>query len=328
MKTPIMFDKNAIRSSTKKPGTLTRAASRRLIGNALARFLQDRLALLGLAIILTVVIVAVFAPYIAPNNPVKVDMMHRLAPPSAQYPLGTDHLGRCLLSRLIYGARISLVTAALSLMAILVISIPLGTLAGYYGGWVDNLIMRVVDILLAFPALILALVIAGMLGPGLLNVMLALSSVWWVRYARIIRGMVLSVKQNEFVLAARACGAHDRGIIIRHILPNVLSPVIVLVTLDMGKLILAISGLSFLGLGAQPPTPEWGAMLNDGRPYMQVAPQLMIYPGFCIMMVVLAFNLLGDGLRDALDPRTSTTPLTMQKTLDPDFDRNRPRDNN
>lgn len=289
-----------------KPAGRARAGPRGLPGEVLARLWQDKLALLGLVIILAVVAVAVFAPYIAPNDPVKVDLAQRLAPPGAQYPLGTDHLGRCLLSRLIYGTRVSLATAALALTAIMLISIPLGTLAGYCGGRVDNAIMRVVDVLLAFPGLILALVIAGTLGPGLLNVMLALSLVWWVGYARVIRGMVLSVKEKEFVLAARACGTCEMGIITRHILPNVLSPVIILATLDMGKLTLAISGLSFLGLGAQPPTPEWGAMLNDGRPYMQVAPQLMVYPGLCIMTVVLAFNLLGDGLRDALDPRGIT----------------------
>ncbi len=289
-----------------KPAVRARAGPRGLPDEALARLWQDKLALLGLVIILAVVAVAVFAPYLAPNDPVKVDLAQRLAPPGAPYPLGTDHLGRCLLSRLIYGTRVSLATAALALTAIMLISIPLGTLAGYCGGRVDNAIMRIVDVLLAFPGLILALVIAGTLGPGLLNVMLALSAVWWVGYARVIRGMVLSVKEKEFVLAARACGTREMGIITRHILPNVLSPVIVLATLDMGKLILAISGLSFLGLGAQPPTPEWGAMLNDGRPYMQVAPQLMVYPGLCIMTVVLAFNLLGDGLRDALDPRGIT----------------------
>ncbi|AIS52198.1 dipeptide transport system permease protein DppC [Thermoanaerobacter kivui] len=283
-----------------------RTVSRGGSAAVLERLLQDRLALLGLVIILVVVAVAIFAPYIAPNDPVKVDLQHRLAPPSAQYPLGTDHLGRCLLSRLIYGARVSLSTAVLALSAILLIGLPVGILAGYCGGWVDNLFMRLVDIMLAFPGLILALVIAGMLGPGLLNVMLALALVWWVGYARVVRGMVLSVKEKEFILAARACGTSECGIIIRHILPNIISPVIVLTTLDMGKLILAISGLSFLGLGAQPPTPEWGAMLNDGRPYMQVAPQLMIYPGLCIMTVVLAFNLLGDGLRDVLDSRITT----------------------
>lgn len=292
--------------AAEKAAARAEAGPRVLPGEALARLWQDKMALLGLVIILTVVAVAAFAPYLAPNEPVRVDLTQRLAPPSTQYPLGTDHLGRCLLSRLIYGARVSLSAAALALSAIILISIPLGTLAGYCGGWVDNTIMRIVDVLLAFPGLILALVIAGMLGPGLLNVMLALSLVWWVGYARVIRGMVLAVKEKEFILAARACGTPELGIIVRHILPNVLSPVIVLATLDMGKLILAISGLSFLGLGAQPPTPEWGAMLNDGRPYMQVAPQLMVYPGLCIMTVVLAFNLLGDGLRDALDPRGTT----------------------
>lgn len=189
------------------------------------------------------------------------------------------------------------------MVTIMLISIPVGTISGYVGGRIDNLIMRIIDVLLAFPGLVLALVIAGMLGPGLLNVMIAVASVWWVGYARVIRGIVLSVKEKEFVLAARSSGTSHFGIIVRHILPNVLSPVIVLATLDMGSLILAISGLSFLGLGAQPPTPEWGAMLNDGRPYMQVAPQLMLYPGLAIMIVVFAFNLLGDGLRDALDPK-------------------------
>ncbi len=272
-------------------------------GPALKRLTGDKPALLGLAVIVTVVAVGFLAPHLAPNDPEEVVLAQKLAPPSAEYPLGTDHLGRCLLSRLIYGIRTSLSTAAVALVTIMVISIPVGTVSGYVGGRVDNLIMRIIDVLLAFPGLVLALVVAGMLGPGLLNVMIAVASVWWVGYARVVRGNVLSVKENEFALAARAGGTSHFGIVIRHILPNVLSPVIVLATLDMGSLILAISGLSFLGLGAQPPVPEWGAMLNDGRPYMQVAPQLMIYPGLAIMTVVLAFNLLGDGLRDALDPK-------------------------
>jgi peptide/nickel transport system permease protein len=249
-----------------------------------------------------VVLVGIFAPYIMPNDPTKVLLDQRLAPSSVEYPLGTDHLGRCLLSRLIYGTRISLSTAAIALLLIMLISIPVGTIAGYLGGWVDNLLMRLCDILLAFPSLILALVIAGMLGPGLLNVLMAISLVGWVGYARVIRGLVLSVKEKEYVMAARACGTPEWAIVIRHILPNVISPVIVLATLDIGSIVLSISGLSFLGLGAQPPTPEWGSMLNDGRPYMQVASQLMVYPGIAIMTVVFAFNLLGDGLRDALDP--------------------------
>ncbi|MDP3044576.1 MAG: ABC transporter permease subunit [Bacillota bacterium] len=273
-----------------------------LLVSVLRKLAGDRLALLGLGIILTVVAVAFLAPYVA-NDPVKVDLAKRLAPSSALFPLGTDHLGRCILSRLIYGTQVSLPIAGLTLAVIILIGIPIGILSGYCGGRVDNIIMRVVDVLLAFPSLVLALVIAGMLGPGLINVLIALASVWWVEYARFVRAIVLSVKAKEFVLAARASGTSDVGIMTRHILPDVLSPVIVLATLDMGKLILVISGLSFLGLGAQPPAPEWGAMLNDGRPYLQVAPQLMLYPGLAIMTVVLAFNLLGDGLRDALDPR-------------------------
>lgn len=273
---------------------------------ALNRLLADKLALAGLVIILAVVTVGIMAPYLAPNDPEKIVLSQKLAAPSAAYPLGTDHLGRCILSRLIYGTRLSLSTAAIALVTIMLISIPLGTLSGYLGGRLDNLVMRVIDVLLAFPGLVLALVIAGMLGPGLMNVMIATAAVWWVGYARVIRGVVLSVREKEFVLAARSSGTSHFGIIVRHILPNVLSPVIVLATLDMGSLILAISGLSFLGLGAQPPTPEWGAMLNDGRPYMQVVPRLMVYPGLAIMTVVLAFNLLGDGLRDALDPKGTT----------------------
>lgn len=282
------------------------AAVNSMPGSAFKRLLADRLALAGLVIILLVVTAGIMAPYLAPNDPEKVVLSQKLASPSVEYPLGTDHLGRCILSRLIYGTRVSLSTAAIALATIMLISIPLGTVSGYLGGRLDNLVMRVVDVLLAFPGLVLALVIAGMLGPGLLNVMIAVAAVWWVGYARVIRGVVLSVKEKEFVLAARSSGTSHLGIIVRHILPNVLSPVIVLATLDMGSLILAISGLSFLGLGAQPPTPEWGAMLNDGRPYMQVEPRLMIYPGLAIMTVVLAFNLLGDGLRDALDPKGTT----------------------
>jgi len=302
-------------SLQEKSGVLTRKPVREKAGQhavvskkgmlspALKRLAEDKPALVGLVVIIAVVAAGILAPYLAPNDPEEVILAQKLASPSTQYPLGTDHLGRCLLSRLIYGIRTSLSMSAIALVTIMLISIPVGTVSGYTGGRVDNVIMRIIDIMLAFPGLVLALVIAGMMGPGLLNVMIAVASVWWVGYARVIRGVVLSVKEKEFVLTARSSGTSHLGIIIRHILPNVLSPVIVLATLDMGGLILAISGLSFLGLGAQPPTPEWGAMLNNGRPYMQLAPQLMIYPGLAIMIVVLTFNLLGDGLRDALDPK-------------------------
>ncbi len=272
---------------------------------ALWRLCRDPLAVAGMIIILIVLLAALLAPLLSPHDPNRVNLAMTLSPPGHGFLLGTDHLGRCIFSRLIYGARVSLGTAGIVLASILVISIPLGALAGYMGGKVDIVIMRLVDVLLAFPYLVLALAVAGMLGPGLINAMLALGLVWWVEYARIVRGMVMAVKEEEYVLAAVTGGARPLHVLIRHILPNIISPVIVLATLDMGRLVLAISALSFLGLGAQPPDAEWGAMLNDGRQYMQVAPMLMVWPGLAIMLVVLAFNLLGDGLRDAMDPRES-----------------------
>ena len=272
----------------------------------LRRLLADRLAALGVLLLAGFILVGVFAPYLAPHDPVAVELGKRLLPSGEVYPLGTDHLGRCVLSRLIWGTRVSLSTSFLVLITIMGISIPYGMLAGWCGGRVDNLLMRLVDILLAFPRLIFALVIAGMLGPSLTNVMLALGAVSWVRFARLIRGLVLQVREREFVLAARGCGTSARRILFTHILPNIIGPLVVLATLDMGWLILGISGLSFLGLGAQPPTPEWGTMLNDSRPYFQVAHNLMLYPGLAIMLAVLAFNLLGDGLRDVLDPHGFT----------------------
>jgi peptide/nickel transport system permease protein len=250
-----------------------------------------------------IILAGILAPMLVPHDPVKVDLSQRLLSPGDAYLLGTDHLGRCIFSRLIYGVRISLGVALTVLTIVLTTGLVLGTVSGYLGGWVDNLFMRVVDILMAFPGIILALAIAGILGPSLPNIMIALAAVNWVGYARITRGMVLSIKEKEYVLAARACGTSDLRIVMRHILPNMLSPMIVFATLDMGAIILKISGLSFLGLGAQPPDPEWGAMLNDGRPYMQVAPWLMFFPGLSILLAVMAFNLLGDGLRDALDPK-------------------------
>ncbi|KJS18329.1 MAG: nickel transporter permease NikC [Peptococcaceae bacterium BRH_c4b] len=279
------------------------AASSSLFKPAVVRLCRDPLAMAGLVVISMVVLAALLAPVLSPNDPNMAKLTEKLIPPSGKYPLGTDHLGRCILSRLIYGARVSLGTAAVVLAGILVVGLPVGSLAGYVGGKVDAVIMRLVDVLLAFPGLVLALAVSGMLGPGLGNVMVALGAVWWVEYARIIRGMVFAEREKEYVLAAMVGGTRTAKLLTRHVLPNVLSPVIVMATLDMGKLVLYISALSFLGLGAQPPAAEWGAMLNDGRQYMQVAPMLMVWPGLAIMVVVLAFNLLGDGIRDALDPR-------------------------
>ena len=264
---------------------------------------RDKLAMIGAIIIFFLAGIAILAPYIAPYDAIELDLKNRLSPPDRNHLMGTDNLGRDVFSRIIYGTRISLSMATVVVMIVMFLGIAMGTIAGYCGGIIDGAIMRMVDVLLAFPNIILALVIAGILGPSLTNVMIALSAIWWVSYARIIRGSVLSVKEKEFVEAVRAMGCSDASIAVRHVLPNVLSPVIVLATLDMGHIILSIAALSFLGLGAQPPIPEWGTMLNEGRPFMETAPHLMIFPGLMIMVVVLAFNFLGDGLRDALDPR-------------------------
>jgi peptide/nickel transport system permease protein len=264
---------------------------------------KHRLALIGAAIIFVLIVIAILAPFIAPHDPIEQNLEHRLLTPNSEYLLGTDNLGRCILSRLIHGASVSLLISVMVVGISTFVGVTLGLLAGYCGGFIDELIMRIVDILLAFPGIILALVVVGILGPSLYNVMLALAVVGWTSYARVVRGSVLSVKEKEFVEAARALGASDTRIMFRHILPNIMAPVIVMATLGMAHVILAAAALSFLGLGAQPPTPEWGSMLNGGRAFMRTAPHLTIFPGLAIMVTVLAFNFLGDGLRDVLDPR-------------------------
>ncbi len=281
----------------------------------LQKMIRDPAAFSGLMIILLVIIAAIFAPYLAPHSPEPVDLGLKLLAPGHDYPLGTDALGRCLYSRLLFGARVTLQYSLSILVVIMLIGIPLGLLSGYLGGIVDSFIMRVADTILAFPNLILALVLVGILGPGLFNVMLALALVSWVGYARIVRGMVLSVREKEYIAAARVCGTSTAALIRRHIVPNILPPLIVLATLDLGKLILAIATLSFLGLGAQPPVPEWGAMINEARPYLQTVPRLMLAPGISIAVTVLGFNLLGDGLRDLLDPRGSGSDAHETKYL-------------
>jgi peptide/nickel transport system permease protein len=264
---------------------------------------RDRSSLVGLTILVVVILAAILAPLIATHDPTALDPTANLAPPSRDHWLGTDNLGRDLYSRLIYGGRWSIGASVAAAAGIILLGVTVGILAGYFGGLVDDLLMRLVDVLLGFPSIILALAIVGMLGPSLTNVMIGMVAVWWVDYARIVRGLTLKVTQHEYVTAAHCCGCDSRGMIVRHIAPNIIPSVIVLGTLELGGLMLAISGLSFLGLGAQPPTPEWGTMLNDGRRFFLMAPQLMVYPGIAITLVVMGCNLLGDGLRDALDPR-------------------------
>lgn len=272
----------------------------------LRRFLRDRTSVLGLAIVTTLVLAAILAPVLAPYDPSAVDARASLQPSSPEHWLGTDQLGRDILSRLIHGARWTLGASLLATLGIVLIGIVVGMLAGYFGGLVDDVLMRLVDVLLAFPSLILVLAIVGLLGPSLLNVMLSAVAVWWVAYARVIRGVTLSMRDREFITAAHCAGCSPWRVLRLHIFPNVIPPIIVLASLELGTLMLALSGLSFLGLGAQPPTPEWGTMLNEGRTLFQGAPQLMIYPGLAITLAVLGFNLIGDGLRDVLDPRMRT----------------------
>ena len=270
---------------------------------SLARELvRDRLALAGLAIVVLMLGLALAAPIVAPANPNAQDVANRYAPLSGDHLLGTDNLGRDELSRLLYGARISLFTSLAIGAGILLIGMSVGLLSGFAGGFVDGILMRVVDVLLAFPSLLLALAVTGMLGPGLLNLAVAMTLVWWADYARLMRGLVLAAKERPFVESARAIGLPGWRVALRHVLPNVISPVIVLGTLQTGRLLLALAALSFLGLGVQPPTAEWGAMLNEGKDYLASAPQLMVYPGIAITITALGFNLLGDGLRDILDP--------------------------
>ncbi len=267
-------------------------------------FVRDRAALAGLVLVGLFVLVGCIAPLLVGHDPNAIDAVRRLEGPGRAHWLGTDNLGRDMLTRLVYGARWSLGAVAIATVLIMSIGVSVGTLAGYFGGLLDEAVMRVVDVLLAFPSLLLAVAIAGMLGPGMTSVIIALVSVWWASYARIVRGMVLSIRHREFVAAAKSLGAGEIHILFRHVLPNILAPVAILATVEMGELILAVAGLGFLGIGVQPPAPEWGTMVNDGRSYIMSAPQLMIYPGLAISLSVIGFNLLGDGLRDFLDPRT------------------------
>jgi peptide/nickel transport system permease protein len=266
-------------------------------------FRRSRTALVGLVIITLFLLVALLAPLIAPHNPTAFSLGDQLAPPSVAHPLGTDELGRDMLSRLIWGSRITLVMTLGAVLLALAMGAVLGIMAGFRGGWADTAIMRCMDVLLAMPTFLLAVAIIAALGVGTTNVILAVGISSMPMFARIARGSTISVKQEEYVMAVRAVGASTNRIMWRHILPNVTSALLVQTTLRLATAILTASGLSFLGLGPQPPTPEWGAMLSAGRNYITSSPQLATIPGIAILLVAVGFNLLGDGLRDALDPR-------------------------
>jgi peptide/nickel transport system permease protein len=269
---------------------------------ALRRFRRNRLAVLGAALVAIVLTAALVGPIIAPYDPAEGDILAKHQGPSLAHPLGTDFLGRDQLSRILHGARTSVSAAVVLMFVIMAVALAVGVAAGYAGGLMDVALMRLADVVLAFPTLVLALAIAGFLGPGLRNALIALAVVWWAGFARIIRGQVLAVRGRGFIEAAEAAAGTQWGIVRRHVIPNVASTVVVLATLDIGAVVLALAGLSFLGLGIQPPDAEWGRMLFDAKPYLERQPLEMAVPGCAIAVTVLAFNLLGDGLRDALDP--------------------------
>ena len=273
------------------------AALRRTLG-------KNRLGLAAFVAMTVVVLAALAAPYLPLPDPDTVDTPNRLRPPmTAGHPLGTDEFGRDLLSRLVWGGRVSLLAGVGAAAAAMVVGVALGIVAGYYSGWTETVIMRLTDILMAFPYILLAIAIVAGLGPGLRNAMIAIAIVGFPLYTRLVRGVVLSVRAREFVEAAHALGSSDPLILARHVIPHVLSPLIVAFSLDVGAKILATSGLSFLGLGSQPPTADWGSMLATGRQFVILRPHVVLLPGLAIFVVVLALNLVGDALRDLLDPR-------------------------
>ena len=283
--------------------SVPRAVPYVLSGAVVRQFRRSRAAVVGLILTLLFLLTALLAPLVAPHDPIAFSLGQQLRPPSPTYPLGTDELGRDILSRVLWGARITLLITLGAVLVSVVVGTLLGVFAGFRGGWSDTLIMRLMDVLLAMPGFLLAIAIIAALGAGTLNVVVAVGVYSIPAFARIARGSTLSAKQQDYVLAARALGAPDGGIMWRHVLPNVAPPLVVQTTLRLATAILTASGLSFLGLGPQPPTPEWGAMLSTGRNYITSSPQLATIPGLAILFVALGFNLLGDGLRDTLDPR-------------------------
>ncbi len=268
------------------------------------RFVANKMALVGGVVIVLLCLMAIFADLIAPYHPVQ-DIFRgmRGVAPSWEHPLGFDHLGRDLLSRIIYGARVALLVGIASSAIAVVIGVAVGAVAGYFGGWVDEVLSLVIDALMAFPLIALLIVLAAVIGPSLPTTIIVIGATVWARYARVVRAEVMSLRERDFVMAAQALGANDQRVIWRHVVPNVLGPVIVLASLQIGSIIILEAALSFLGLGVRPPTPSWGGILADGRAFILRYPHIAIFPGIMIVITVLAFNFLGDGLRDALDPR-------------------------
>ena len=274
--------------------------------SAAAGLVRQRGALIGLVILAVLAAMAVAAPWLSPRDPIRTAAREALQPPGGRFVLGSDQFGRDVASRVFHGARISLLVGVISVSIAVGLGAPLGLVSGYYGGRLDALIMRVMDVMLAFPGILLALAIVSVLSPGLGNVMIAVGLSAVPGYARLVRATVLSAREHLYVEAARALGGRDGGILVRDILPNVIAPLIVTATLGLGGAILSAAALSFLGLGSQPPQPEWGRMLSEGRDYLREAWWISTFPGLSILLTVLAMNLVGDGLRDVLDPRLET----------------------
>lgn len=266
-------------------------------------FYQNKLAVIGLGIVLFFIVLAIIAPFAAPYSYKDQSLAERLLPPSGKHWFGTDDFGRDIFSRILYGARLSLWVGFFSVLGSVIIGTFVGIVAGYYGRWVDAVISRIFDIMLAFPSILLAIAVVAILGPSLQNALIAIAVINIPNFGRLVRSKVLSVKQEEYIMAARAVGMRDSRILFHHILPNSISPVIVQATLAIATAIIEAAALGFLGLGAQAPTPEWGKMLSDSKQYLVQAPWTLFFPGIAIMLTVLGFNLMGDGLRDVLDPK-------------------------
>ena len=270
---------------------------------SLSSIIRQRKTKIGLAIAIIFILIAIFAPLIAPNDPTLVDVTVKLQNPSLKYPFGTDQLGRCVFSRIVFGSRYSLFYSFTVLAITLIIGLPIGMVSGYVGGKWDTAIMRVIDIFLAMPSFIIVLAIAGSFGTSGKNLILAMSMSYWANYARVSRALTLKIKGESYFQALKAGGLSHTRIIFKHVLRNIMPSIIALATVEIGSIILAIAGFSFIGLGVKPPTPEWGIMLSESRPFIQTFPQLMIYPGLTIMLIVFGVNILGEGVQDGLSKK-------------------------
>ena len=293
----------AVTSAQPRGSLFAESEHRSELSRAWRRFSANRMALIGLVMVLMLVVMAVFAPIIAPYDPIE-DIFRgmRGVGPSPAHPMGFDHLGRDLFSRIVFGSRVALIVGMTSTFIAVTIGVLVGATAGYFGGWVDNVLSRITDTLMAFPIIALLIVLSSVLGPSLVTTVVVIGITVWARYARVVRADVMSLRERDFITAAHATGVKDVRLIWRHIVPNVLGPVIVLASLGVGGIIILEAALSFLGLGVRPPTPSWGGILADGRAFILRYPHISIFPGVMIVLTVLAFNFIGDGLRDALDP--------------------------